>query len=173
MKYSIRFFSFLLFILLTNTGFAQNLSLEDLFDLRRKSSSDFKEYLNSKGWTTSEVVPKEEKKLVGEKLDYTRLFNTTTGAYIDHISNNDLQIQRVSMLITQKEVYSQYLSKMISLNHRLIKAELENGDIIKVYQGKKNTLKVTVLTNKSNYSSSNLNTYNFLILSNEDYNLNF
>ena len=173
MKYSIRFFSFLLLILLTNTGFAQNLNLEELFDLRKKSSSSFKEYLNSRGWTPSELVTSEEKNLVGQKSDYNRLFNTTTGSSIDHISSNDSQINRISMLITQKDVYSQYISKMISSSHRLIKSELENGDIIKVYQGKKNTIKVTILTNKSNYSSSDSNTYNFLILSNEDYNLSF
>ena len=173
MKFSIRSLSFLLFIFLSNTGFAQNLNLEELFDLRKKSSSDFKQYLNSRGWTATDNLPTDEKDFVGQKLDYHRLFNITTEVSIDHISSNDLQIKRISMLIPQKEVYSQYITKMISSSHRLIKSELENGDIIKVYQGKKNTFKVTTLTDKSNYSSSTKNRYRFLILSNEDYNLNF
>ena len=140
MKYSIRSVSFLLFIFLSNTGFAQNLNLDELFDLRKKCSSDFIQYLNSRGWTAADNLPSEEKDLVGQKLEYHRLFNITTGVSIDHISSNDSQIKRVSILIPQKEVYSQYITKMIASSHRLIKSELENGDIIKVYQGKKNTI---------------------------------
>lgn len=168
MKHFIKLITFLLLILLTNTGFGQNLSLDELVDLRKKNLTKFIEYLNPKGWINSNEARLEASE---QSSDYFRLSNKASKSTIEFLSSNDIKTNRISIHVSQKETYSQYVTKIISLGYRLIKAELENGDIIKVYQGKKNTIKVTTITDKTNYSSATINTYKFLILSNEDYGL--
>jgi hypothetical protein len=163
MKYFIKLITFLLLILFTNTGFGQTLSLDELVDLRKKNLSKFIEYLNPKGWINSDEAPLETKKTIVESFESYKLSNKTSKSTIEYLSSNDTKTNRISIHISQKETYSQYLTKIISLGYRLIKAELENGDIIKVYQGKKNTIKVTTKTDKSNYSIPTTNSYIFLI----------
>lgn len=163
--------SLLMFSLFPNVLFGQNLSLIELIDLRNKSLTNFKKILNSKAWTNNEKESIGLTNTGGQTENTFRLSNKTHGASIEYITNNDSRNSRISIHISQKETYSEYVTKIISLGYKLIKAEVENGDIVKVYQNKKITIKVTTITDKTNYSSATINTYKFLILSNEDYGL--
>lgn len=158
MKPKIYFLSLFFTIFIANNTFAQNLSFDDFIDLKKKSLSGFNEYLNSRGWETLEDES-------GNKtINSNKLIHKSSGSTIGFVRNDEDQNNKISLFITQKDIYSQYITKMNGLGYRLIKAEVENGDIVKVYQGKKNTIKVTTITNTSNYSIPTTNSYIFLTL---------
>lgn len=157
MKNKIYSLTLFLIIFIGNNTFAQNLSFDEFVELKKKNLSGFKEYLNSKGWDVLEDETNFEDK------NTNKLMHKATGSNIEFISDSEKQNNKISLLITQKDSYTQYLAKMNALGYRLIKAEVEKGDIIKIYQGKKNSIKVTTITNNTNYSSPTTNSYVFLI----------
>lgn len=157
MKNKIYSLTLFLIIFIGNNTFAQNLSFDEFVKLKKKNLSGFKEYLNSKGWDVLEDETNFEDK------NTNKLMHKATGSTIEFISDSEKQNNKISLLITQKDSYTQYLAKMNALGYRLIKAEVEKGDIIKIYQGKKNSIKVTTITNNTYYSSPTTNSYVFLI----------
>lgn len=171
MKKTFSFIAVFAFVLVANLGFAQNLSLNELIDLRKKSLTEYTNYLKSKDWKVEEKAGLSANDFGGKGLDSFRLKHNNSESIIDYLINK--KTKRILIQIRQKDVYSQYLSKLLSTGYLLIKSGLENGNIVKVYQGKKNSVKVTLASDKMNYSTESNTTFVFLIMSNEDYQLNF
>jgi hypothetical protein len=162
----------LLFLLMfcSYTGFTQNLTFDEVLSLRKKSFSGFEEYLNIKGWNFLDAnEPGKYSSLGSVTFTYKKSnYDDKAESFINYYYS-DYAENRLSIQIVKKDIYLNYLTRIKSLGMKLIKSEIEDGDLVKIYQGKTTTAKLTISSKQEDYSTSSKTTYVFFILTNMDF----
>ncbi len=164
--------SLFVFLIQPVSTFAQNLSFDEVLNLRKKSLSDVEEYLNSKGWDFLKASKQDEEfskygyvTFSYKKLDHIDYAQSFIYYFFSEYYKNKILIQ-----IFKKDIYNKYMTRINSIGMRLIKTDVENGSVVKVYQGKTTTVKLTIYSKKEEQSDSSKTGYHFFILDNWDYN---
>ena len=147
---------------------AQNLTFDEVLSLRKKSLSGVEEYLNSKGWAFLQATEPDNKS-GSVTFTYKKSYiNDNAQSFITYYYS-DFSNKKIKIQVVKKDVYNSYLTRIRSLGMRMINSEIENGELIKVYQGKTTTAKLSIFTQQDDYSDSRKTGYQFLIMTNEDY----
>ncbi len=160
-------------ILACNTSFAQNLSLVQLLELRKKELGNAEEYLIAKGWEFSEAEQPTDGKLGKATFTYKKDdMSDRAESFLTYMYNDYFSTTRISIQVNKKIKYTEYVNTIKSLGCKLISSKVEDGDLIKVYRGVTTTFKITSSTS-TNFYNENTAVWHIFITTNEDYDINW
>lgn len=154
-------------------SYSQNLSFDQVLNLRKNNLAQVEEYLSSRGWSFLEGAASTDSTLASATFTYKRsTYEDKAESFLLFVSSSDNSSNRVRLQVVKKDIYELYLARIKALGCKLIKSEIVDGGIIKVYQGATTTIKINILTDKDeDYSTKTA--YLFFILDNYDYSINF
>ncbi|MCX6351901.1 MAG: hypothetical protein NTX03_08560 [Bacteroidetes bacterium] len=157
----------ILLFLITSNGYSQNLSLDEVISLKKKNLAELEEYLSSRNWNyQSGSEPTSEKMGEAHFTFHKSYYDDKAESFITYYY--DEGVYRVGIQVASKEKYNNYLARIKSYGCTLIKSEIKDGDVIKIYKGLTTTIKITITTQLNNFGSTET-TYYFFIVSNDDY----
>ncbi len=147
---------------------AQNITLDELINLRKHNLAYVEEYLTNKGWS-----------YIGTKGIYARFaynksdFYDKAESFIRYFGNEYIgSADEINIQIHDSKKYLSYINRIKSFGCKLIDNYTENSDIIKVYRGATTTFEVTVSTQKDDfYDDSTKTVYIISIMSNSFYDI--
>ncbi len=161
-------------LVLSMSSIAQNLTFDEVLSLRKKSLSEVEEYLNARGWKFLEAAePEGFDKLGNVTFTYKKNYTNDLAESFFSYYYSDYDNNRIAVQVHKPDIYNKYLARIRSLGMKMINSEVESGNMIKIYQGKTTTVKVTISSQQEDYSDSHKTLYRFFILSNFDYNTYF
>lgn len=166
---------FILFLLCFSvTNYSQNLSLEEIMNLRKLDVANVEERLSTKGWSFLSSEEGTEKSMGVVDFAYNKnSYNDTADSFLTYYFSNYTGFSRVSLQVHNLIKYNTYLARIKSFGCKLIASNISDGSIQKVYQGATTTFMVTTSTHKEDFSSATKTLYRIFIVENSDYELNF
>jgi tetratricopeptide (TPR) repeat protein len=161
----------LLLTIISYSSFSQNVTLDELLSLRKGNLATVEEKLTNKGWDYSSGTESETDKLEHATFTYHKSsYGNGAESFIFYSYNEDWK--RIGIQILKKDIYNSYLARLKSLGCKLIKSNISEGDIEKVYKSSTMIFKITI-SNEVNENSSTTTVYNIFILEYADYKNNF
>lgn len=165
---------FLLFfgLLITSVTFAQNLSLSQLMTLRKMSLEDAEIKLNNEGWQYSRGKAPVLNRLGHAEFVYGAEDDFQFAeAFLSFLYGTDSE-SRVVIQFSKLSKYRDYLTEVKGFSPTLIKNNIEEGNLVKVYQGKTTTFIFTSATTENKFGGD-MPSWTLAIMDNESYNLNY
>lgn len=165
---------FICIVILSNfIGYAQNLTIDELVDLRKKDLGQVEEYLSTKGWEYLQGDTGGFGELDSATFSYSKSqYNNKAESFITYSYSQLSETKRIQIQIHEVEIYNKYLNRIKSYGCKLIKSTMEDGILIKYYQGKTTTFQILVGTQVDDFEAKH-SIYSIRLISNEDYKINF
>jgi len=152
---------------------AQNLSFDQVINLRKQNLATVEEYLTSKNWSFLDGTEPTYERLGNATFTYKRsMYDDKAECFFKYMYSQNSDRKRISVQLVKKDIYNTYLARIKSLGCKLIKSEIVDGSLEKTYQGATTTIRISISTNKEDFYSSKT-IYYFFILDNEDYFINY
>ena len=173
MKFMKQFLLAVAIMLFCNNALAQNLTLAQILEIKKKDLGNAEEYLTSKGWEFLDAVEPTDGQLGKATFTYNKSESSDlaesflTYLYSDYTGNTRINIQ-----VNKKIKYNEYINTIKSYGCKLIDSKIEDGRIVKIYRGATTTFKVTSSTSSNIYNEESAIWFIFIV-SNEDYDLNW
>lgn len=162
-----------LFIFSGLMSFSQNLSLDELISLRKKELVDVEEFLTNKNWSLLSAEEPNDNKMGIIVLAYNKSnYDDKAQSFIKYYYSNKSKNKRLNIQVNKKDIYNLYLTKLKSLGYKILNSKIENGEIIKIYEGKTIIIEITVATQKDGLENTKTY-YNFFLVEKDDYYANF
>jgi hypothetical protein len=138
---------------------SQNITLDELINLKKHNLAYVEEYLTKKGWRY--MGSEEEKYYDVTMFAYSSSYNPYDFSVIfcNLIPYSDSTIS-VGIMTANRDKYTNYLDRIKSFGCKLIDSSTEKDALKKVYKGATTTFEVTIY---------NTPLYTIFIYSNEDY----
>ncbi|UOK42171.1 MULTISPECIES: hypothetical protein [Flavobacterium] len=150
---------------------SQNLSLDELVSLRKKSLVTVEETLTQKGWNYIKGNSPDFGKLGSATFAYKKsTYDDKAQSFITYFYSDNSSEKKMSVQVNSKEKYTSYLARIKALGCKLIDSEMSEGSLIKTYQGLTTTFKIEITTTVDDFSSSTKTVYFFILIDNEYYN---
>ncbi|MCF8324004.1 MAG: hypothetical protein K9I84_03520 [Leadbetterella sp.] len=158
---------------ISTQAYSQNLSFDQVLSLRKNNLAEVEEYLSTHGWSFLEGSAATDTTLATATFTYKRsTYEDKAESFLLFVNSSDNSSNRLRIQVVKKDIYELYLARIKALGCKLIKSEIVDGGIVKVYQGATTTIKISILTDKDEeYSTKTI--YNFFIAGNFDYAINF
>lgn len=155
--------------------FSQNLTLDEVMNLRKKSIANCEEYLTSKNWNLiSSKSGKKDYKLGNLIFAYNKNpFDDNAESFIYFYYSDFSDRKRIKIQLIQPQIYNNYIDRIKSFRCKLIDNKVNDDGIVKTYQGATTTFIITISTPKDVTNSTSSTLYYFLIIDNSDYELNY
>lgn len=152
---------------------AQNLSMGQILEIKKKDLGNAEEYLTAKGWEFKNAKEPSKGNMGRATFTYNKsnLFDLAE-SFFNYYYSGFSNITRISIQIHKKAKYNEYIAAIKGYGCKLIKSKVKNGNIVKVYRGATTTFEVTSGTSENKYYEENA-AWSIIIVSNEDYDLNF
>lgn len=167
------FLTLLIIIVTCNTSIAQNLSLTQLLELRKKDLGNADEYLTAKGWEFLEANEPADEKLGSATFTYKKDdMSDKAESFLTYMYSNYSLPSRISIQINKKIKYTEYINTIKNLGCKLISSKVEDGELIKIYRGVTTTFKIRSSTS-ANFYNENTAVWHLFIATNEDYDINW
>lgn len=152
---------------------SQNLSIDELSTLRKKSFGNLEEVLSIKNWSFLKGSEGTTEKMGNatftfNKMEYSDEASAFLEFYYDNSENQELCNHKINLQFFDKAKYNNYVSRLKSLGCKLIKSKIEDGSIVKIYQGSTTTFQISIISEKDVLGTTNT-TYNLFIMGNVDY----
>ncbi len=165
---------FVLFIILSySLSNAQNLTLAQILDVRKKDLGNAEEYLTSKGWEFLEAEEPEFDKMGSATFTYNKDdMSSRAESFLTFLYSDSAQNNRVSIQISKKIKYTEYINSIKSFGCKILSSKVEEGKIVKIYRGATTTFVIKSGTS-TNYYEEDTAMWLILVLSNEDFDINF
>ena len=163
---------FLIVIALFNNNCdAQNLTLDQVLNLRTKQLSYVDEYLTTKKWSMLSAEEPTDENMGNISFAYNKgIYDDKAESFLDfYYSKFSILYNRIRIQVNKSSNYNIYIARIKSLGYKLKSSFLENGNLIKVYQTSNTIIKVTTSTQKDDFTSTKTS-YSFFILNTIDYN---
>lgn len=161
--------TFCAIIFICNITKAQNLTIAQILEIKRKDLGKVEEYLTAKGWQFSEANEPTDDKLGSVIFAYNKSsFSSSAESFINFYYTNYSPKTRVSIQLHRKNKYSEYLNAINNYGCKLISTKVKEGRLVKIYRGITTTFEVSSTT-----SSNGASIWNIFVVSNEDYDLNW
>ncbi|WP_433812093.1 hypothetical protein [Flavobacterium johnsoniae] len=153
---------------LTQT-FSQNLSLDELISLRKKELSEIEEFLTNKNWSFLSAEEPEQDKLglVTFAFDKSN-YDDKAQSFLRYFYSDKSESKRIQIQVNKKEIYNSYLTKLKSLEYKIINSKIENGKIIKIYEGAKIIIEIRIATQKEGLDNTKTY-YTLFFVEKDDY----
>ena len=157
----------LLIMLIHFAGFSQNVTLDELINLRKKNLTIVEETLSSKGWT---YINGESPNLYGlgkATFAYKKsTYDDTALSFLTYYYSEDNSESKITIQINTKDKYNSFLLRLKALGFKLMNSEISEGSIIKNYKVKSTSIKIEISTSKEELSDVTKTYYHFVIYSN-------
>lgn len=152
---------------------AQNLTLAQILEIKKKDLGNAEEYLTARGWEFSEAEEPVSGKFGSITFTYNKSETSSTAeSFFTYLFNNYSDDTRLSIQVNKKSKYAEYINSIKGYGCNLISSWVEGGNIVKIYRGKTTTFRITSGTSE-NFFNEETAIWHIFILSNEDYDLNF
>lgn len=145
-----------------NQLFSQNLTIDELINLRDSNISSVEEFLSGKQWKLIKSEEPTERNFGSIMFAYNKSdYDNSATSFVRYIYSNTSYTRRIGIQINSLEKYNSYLSRIKQvIGCKLISTKINDDGILKVYGCKGITFMVKVK------STSN---YYITILDNSDY----
>ncbi len=152
---------------------AQNLSLAQLLEIRKKSIGDVEEYLTSKGWDFYEAEEETYDNFGSASFAYNKS-DISSGAesFLIFMHSSQFEKTRIFLQVNNRLKYDEYLNSIKSYGCKQINSKIEDGRIIKIYRGATITF-IVISSTSSNFYGEESATWGITVLTNEDYDLTY
>ncbi len=114
----------------TNSS-AQNLTIDQLIQIRTKSISQIEEFLTSKNW---EITTNTSSNWSLSFSYLKQLDNDKAQAFIMFKENENKNLNEIAILLSQVTKYNTYINRVKELGFKLINSETNNGELTKLYK---------------------------------------
>jgi hypothetical protein len=152
---------------------SQNLTLNQLLELKKKDIGNAEEYLTERGW---EFFNAEEPTFdtMGKALfTYNKNeMSERAESFLTFLYSEYSERTRISIQINKKMKYTEYINSIKSFGCKLISSKIKDGEIVKIYRGATTTFKITSSTS-TNFFNEATAVWHLFIVSNDDFDLNF
>jgi hypothetical protein len=162
----------IIIVLFFNNCEAQNLTLDQVLNLRTKSLSYIDEYLTVKKWSMLSAEEPKDDNLGNISFAYNKgIYDDKAESFINYYYSSISNLyNRISIQVNKVSNYNIYIARIKALGYKLQKSFIEDGDLVKVYQSSNTTIKVSTSTQNDDFISTKTS-YTFSILNTLDYNL--
>ena len=152
---------------------SQNLSIDELVSIRKKSFANAEEVLSRKNWSFLNGSELNSEKMGSAKFAFNkREYSDDAESFFDFLydnsENEELCNHKIILEFFSKTKYNDYVNRLKSLGCKLIKSKIEDGNIIKIYQGSTTTFQITIIADKDELGTTTTR-YNLFIIGNVDY----
>jgi hypothetical protein len=159
---------FIILALVTTSSFSQNLSLDQIVEIRKKNLVQAEEFLTQKGWDFEDGVDSELFTIV--YFNYkSKNKSGQIVANLDFISQGKTQKVRVSVTFLSRDKYSEYINRINEFGCKLLESKIRDSKLIKTYQGSTTTFILESSTAQNDTFTSTYPIFKILVLSNEDF----
>jgi hypothetical protein len=160
--------------LFNNNCDAQNLTLDQVLNLRTKELSYVDEYLTTKKWSMLSAEEPTDENMGNISFAYNKgIYDDKAESFIDfYYSSISNSYNRIKIQVNKSSNYNIYIARIKALGYKLQKSFVEDGDLVKIYQSSNTTIKVSTSTQKDDFTSTKT-THSFFILTTTSYNLNY
>jgi hypothetical protein len=167
-----RKFILLLFLILVNVALlAQNLSLAQLLEIKKKDLGNAVEYLTSKGWEFFEAEAPTKDGFGQVTFSYNKsAFSSTAESFFCYHYTSIPDMTWISIQVSKIDTYNEYMNSIKEYGCKLISTEVQEGRILKVYKGEKMTFFVEI-GKSTNYFEEETAVWHVSVFSNADYDL--
>lgn len=136
-----------LLTIISYSSFSQNITVDELLNLRKDNLATVEEKLTNKGWDYSSGTAPIGDRLGRAVFTYKKpSFNNLTEPLIGYYYNDNYKI--VSFMYIKKELYISYLARIKALGFKLIKSDILGENIEKIYKGATVILKISISNDK-------------------------
>ncbi len=145
---------------------AQNLTLNQLLEIRSKNLGYAEEFLVNNNWDLMNASEADENDVTIVSFVFNKnYYPIKESSLIGLIYNSDVNDNALSLQIVDKTKYIEYINTIKKLGCELILNEVEDGKIIKVYKGATTTFEI-----RSSRGSDSISTiWTMTITTNERY----
>lgn len=156
---------------------SQNLTIDELASLRKKSFGNVEEVLSSKNWSFLNGSESNSETMGSANFAFNKQdFSDEAESFLEFVYNNteneEICNHRILFQFFDKVKYTTYINRLKSLGCKLIKTKIEDGNIIKIYQGSTTTFQISIIADKNELGITKTR-YQFFIIGNVDYFLIF
>ncbi|MBS1580558.1 MAG: hypothetical protein JST29_13070 [Bacteroidetes bacterium] len=163
---------FLALSIFTFKIYSQNITLDEVINLRNKDVTDVEEYLTNKNWTLLNAKEGYGTTMASIGFAYNKSsYDDRAESFIKYYYSDETETKRISWQINRKDKYSILLGQLKAKGVTLLNTKVKDGSIIKYYQGKTLTFVVSIDTDTDYIETKT--TYNIFIITNYDYLINF
>lgn len=159
---------FLLFtILLSFSTFAQNLTLSEVLAIKKMELGEADEFLSNKGWEYFNVEEYDAYNSVTFTFNKS-MYDDKADSFFYYLYSNFTERKIVTIQINTKEKFNSYINQIKSWGGKLINSYVDEGHIIKIYQGSTMTYVSRTSTQTNDYDASTT-VYNLTVMTNDEY----
>jgi hypothetical protein len=152
---------------------AQNLSFNQLLELRKKNLGEAEEFLTSKNWEFQEAAEPTSTSMGNATFTYNKSTMSSTAESFLTFMYGDVNLpNRLSIQVNNKAKYNEYLSSIKNAGFKLSTTTVEDGRLIKIYKNSNTVIKISASTSKNDFYTESA-IWRFLICSKADYELQF
>jgi len=170
MKKSIFILTLLIF---STTVIAQNLTMGQILEIKKKDLGNADDYLTAKGWEFLEATEPTWDKMGYATFTYNKdNMSSRAESFLTFYYNEYSDRTRINIQVHKKEKYTEYVNSIKGYGCKMISSKVENGGIIKVYRGATTTFEIRS-SSSENFFNEKTAIWTFFIVSNDDYDLNW
>ncbi len=164
-------------ILSLSNLYSQNLTIDELVSLRKKSFGNVEEILSKKNWTFLNGSEANSETMGSANFAFNKQdFSDDAESFFEFVYNNteneEICNHRILFQFFNKVKYTNYINRLKALGCKLIKTKIEDGNIIKIYQGSTTTFQISIIADKNELGITKTR-YHFFIIGNVDYFITF
>lgn len=152
---------------------AQNLTLSQILDIKKKDLGNAEEFLTAKGWEFLSAEEPTNTSFGSATFTYKKSnMSSLAESFLTLYFSNFTDRTRLSIQINKKSKYTEYMNSIKGYGCKLLSSNIEDGNIIKVYRGATTTFRI-ISSTSTNYFDEETATWSLHIISNDDFDLNF
>jgi hypothetical protein len=152
-----------------NIIISQNLTIAQILEVKKKDLGNVEEYLSSKDWVFLDAEAPSYEKLGQASFAYNKSDRSDNAeSFLTYFYDIDSDISRIWIQVGKIAKYTEYINSIKAYGCKLIKSNVEDGNIVKIYRGATITFKITSSIGE-NYYNDDVSVWYILITSNEDY----
>lgn len=157
---------FIFIFSITSNFYCQNLTLDELIDLRKNEIADIEEFVTRKNWTFLSASKPIDNKLGKVVFTFNKSVNDDkaecflTYLYVDKTT-------RLKLQFINKEKYNEYLKRLKPLGFKLAISKVKDDAIVKIYQEIGTTIEIIISSKIENNITKT--SYNLIIATTDDY----
>lgn len=110
---------------------AQNLTMNELYNLRQQSLNQVDSYLKEKGWSFMNGVEPGYNKMGSAMYEYQTYDDEPIFTYVHGRSG----VRRILLKIKSEEVYREYLTELTEKSGAPVEKKYRRGGIVKIFKG--------------------------------------
>ncbi|KAF2335103.1 hypothetical protein [Flavobacterium daemonense] len=165
-----KFIFLVLFFSCSNNFYCQNLTLDELIDLRKCDVAEVEEFVTQKDWTFLSANAPQHNEMASATFTYNKSdTNDLAESFLTYAYSDTTN--RLNLQFANKDQYNSYVNRLKILGYDFIVSKVQNDAIIKLYLGKGLTIELTVFSKNENNITTT--TYNLLMTSSNDYLISF